>query len=170
MDLSRIKKKEKITIIQPEKYPNDPVLTLVAHEEGKRHTIKLNRQAMSLLDVNDENSRLIMFDEYNIAPDDQVDDEYDSVIGVVSDVKVKAHKQFKSFNIDQGTRRVKSKDIHNTICSLFELNEAEEHSIKIHPISHLKGVFTLEYMKETVEETVEVEVDFNKGEEIVIEQ
>ena len=63
MDLSRVKTKEKLIIKQEDKYPNMPVLTIIPYVKGKRHVIKLNRKAIDLLGVKDDNNRLIMFEQ-----------------------------------------------------------------------------------------------------------
>jgi hypothetical protein len=170
MDLSRVKTKEKIIIKQEDKYPDIPVLTTVPYVKGKRHVIKLNRKAIDLLGVgNNENNRLIMFEQYNISTTDET--EYDSVIGVVSESTVKADKQYKSYEIHLPTRCIKSKQIHNSICQLFEINELEQHEFQINYIDGITGAFTLSYIESSDKnDSIVVEVDFNKGENIIIEQ
>jgi len=170
MDLSRVKVKEKIIIIQEDKYPDIPVLTTVSYIKGKRHIIKLNRKAIDLLNVeSDKNNRLIMFEQYNISTTDET--EYDSVIGVVSESIVKADKQYKSYEIHLPTRCVKSKQIHNSICQLFEINELEQHEFQINNINGIVGAFTLSYMESSnKDKNIIVEVDFNKGENVIIKQ
>jgi hypothetical protein len=170
MDLSRVKTKEKIIIKQEDRYPDMPVLTTVPYVKGKRHVIKLNRKAIDLLGVGDnENNRLIMFEQYNISTTDET--EYDSVIGVVSESTVKADKQHKSYEIHLPTRCIKSKQIHNSICQLFEINELKQHDFQIKYIDGIVGAFTLSYIASKDEnEDVIVEVDFNKGESIFIKE
>ena len=169
MDLSRVKTKEKLIIKQEDKYPNMPVLTIIPYVKGKRHVIKLNRKAIDLLGVKDDNNRLIMFEQYNISTTDET--EYDSVIGVVNESTVKADKQYKSYEIHLPTRCVKSKQIHNSICQLFEINELEQHEFQINYIDGITEAFTLSYIESSNEDdNIVVEIDFNKGENVIIEQ
>ena len=169
MDLSRVKTKEKLIIKQEDKYPNMPVLTIIPYVKGKRHVIKLNRKAIDLLGFKDDNNRLIMFEQYNISTTDET--EYDSVIGVVNESTVKADKQYKSYEIHLPTRCVKSKQIHNSICQLFEINELEQHEFQINYIDGITEAFTLSYIESSNEDdNIVVEIDFNKGENVIIEQ
>jgi len=170
LDLSRVKStKETIVIVQQDKYPNDAVLTTLPVVGKKRPTIKLNRKAMEVLGVSDEANRLIMFPEYNISQTE--DAEYDSVIGVVKDAIVKGpKKQHKSFQIHLATRFVKSTDIHNSICTLFELSNSDTNEFYIKNVEGLDGAYVLNHIEEVAEDAAEVEVEFNKGEGIPIVQ
>ena len=171
LDLSRVKSKETIVIVQEDKYPDTAVLTTLPVIENKRPTIKLNRKAMELLGVNDSANRLIMFSEYNISLTEN-ETEYDSIIGVVSDATVKGpKKQYRSYQIHTNTRCVKSTEIHKAIRELFELSGKESHNFTINSVNGLEGAFTLSHLEDSSEDdTVSVEVEFNKGEKIAIEQ
>jgi len=169
LDLTRVKS-ETITIVQQDKYPNEPVLTTLPVVDGKRPTIKLNRKAMEVLGVSDAANRLIMFPEYNISQTEDV--EYDSVIGIVKDITVKGpKKQHKSYQIHTATRCVKSTDIHNTICNLFEVSNTESNEFNITGIDGLTGAYVLNHMPNvSTDDTIDVEVEFNKGETVDIVQ
>ena len=170
LDLSRVKRKEKITIVQQDRYPNQAVITALAVVDKKRPTIKLNRRAMESLGVTETNNRLILFPEYNISQTNEA--EYDTIIGVVSDAIVKTEsKQHKTYQIHLNTRCVKSTNIHNAICELFDLSQSKTHDFEISPCAGVPGAFTLSYIEDSNEDdTVEVEVEFDKGAEVAIEE
>lgn len=170
MDLSRIKStKEKITIIQQEKYADTPVLTLLAHSQDKRHSLSLNRKAFEVMGIDGENNQLVMFENYDTSLTETPD--YNLVLGVTSDAIIKADKQYKTSNIHLSTRTVKSKDIHTTLCTLFDLDSSIDNELVINQVEGLNGVYTLNVMSQSQkDEVVEVEVELNRGENITISE
>lgn len=168
MDLTRIKStREKVTIIAPERYPNTPVLTVLSHEDGKRSTLKLNREAMTTLCVVEGKNRLIMFEQYDLSNTDTPN--YQTVIGVVSEDKVQGpERQHKAFDIHLSTRCVKSAEIYNSLVELFKLDTKQQHDFTIIP-TNIPGVFTLDLITNpNRSEELEVEVELNRGEGISI--
>lgn len=171
LDLSRVKTKTKetITIVQNDPYPDTAVITTLPVVADKRPTLKLNRKAMEVLGVSDSANRLIMFPEYNISLSDVP--EYESVLGVVADTNVKGpKKQHKSYQIHLNTRCVKSTEIHEAICELFEVSNTESNDFAINSVEGLPGAFALSHLEGPVDDEVEVDVEFNKGEEVLIEE
>ena len=168
MDLSRVKStKEKITIIQQEKYTDIPVLTLLAHSGDKRHSIALNRKAIEVMGIDGENNQMVMFENYDISLTDTP--EYTSVIGITAETILKADKQYKSSNIHLSTRTLKSKDMHTALCTLNDLDSSIDNELIIHEVEGLSGVYTLSVMSSSLkDEEVSVEVELNRGENIEI--
>tara|TARA_R100000951_G_scaffold109218_2_gene106062 strand:- start:515 stop:1030 length:516 start_codon:yes stop_codon:yes gene_type:complete len=168
MDLNRVKStKDKVIIVQKDKYPNTPVLTVLPHEDKKRGSLKVNRKAMQELGVTDDKKRLILFDDYNVSLTNEP--EYRQVLGLVSEERVKGPtKQHKSFQIHMNTRLVKSKEIWKSIINQFDCDTTLEHEFKLVKLEGLDGVFTLEQMESKSEENIEVEVAFDKGETVEI--
>lgn len=170
MDFSRIKStKEKVIITAPERYPDQAVMTVFAHTEGKRSTLKLNRSALEMMNIN-EKSRLIMFDQFNTSATDEP--FYMPVICITEDEKVQGpDKQHKSYDIHPNTHCVKSLEIYNMIQSVFNLDYSTQYDLSINPTA-VEGAFTLSVITNpNLSEEIEVEVNLNKGEEVeVIEQ
>jgi hypothetical protein len=93
------------------------------------------------------------------------------VIGVVSDTKVEAvGKQHKSFNINTSTRNVSSTFIHSGICDTFNVATTEKNEFTITSVEGLDGAFVLSHLGLAQDTTTDVEVKFDKGEDVVITQ
>jgi hypothetical protein len=169
-DTSRVKPKETIVISQPTKYPNTPVLTLIPGNDEKRHTIKLNQKAVQVMGINPDKNRIILVPDYDIAGDNQPTN-YQTILAVTAEKTVRINdRNTKTYDCHLATRSIKSKEIHNAICTLFNLNEEQEHEVEIVTTS-LPDVYVFHLLNTNVTPTVEsVDVEFNKGEEVQVEE
>ena len=157
---AQVVKKNKPEIKSSEKHPDIPVLQFLAVAEKGKKTIKLNRCAFDLLNVNEQHNNLVLFENYSIAEKGETPtpEQLISVIGVVPNEGVSLPKGTKTYEIALQTRNVKSKALHEFVMEYFGLNEKENNYIEL--VSVGGEAYSMNVLNEV----------FDKGSEILIEE
>lgn len=168
-DKSKIKPKEVITVKQPVRYPNNAVITLLPVSEDSRHTIKFNKKAVELLGITEENCQIAIVNDYNVSTTDTP--VYATVMGSTNEKTIDMGKSIKTYQCHTSTHCVKSKEIYSTLCEMFNFNNNNEYELELIPCGdeHIATISVLNSDIIPQDNNVNVEVSFNKGEDIEIE-
>ena len=171
MDLNKIKpttrkKTDSMNVKTIDRFPDKKVITLMEVEEGKRDNIQLNTTLFNELNMNDK-VRMGYFSSYNISDTDEA--EYVPVIAFFSADEKEVQgpsKKHKTYAISNN-RNLYSKQIYKGLTETLELDNTVKNDVELIELDN--NVYTFKLIDKDFEENVQVDVDFNKGEEVEVE-
>jgi hypothetical protein len=169
MNLDLLKKSNGLTAKTTELFPNRPVITIKpADTSGKKVSkmMHLNNTAMTTLGISKETPNIIIFDDY-VVSDENEEERCDTVLFSTGQKVIKANKQYKAYSVSLGSHNCMSSEIYDKIVNKFNLDSTVESYIELKPtIERTGGAFTLKVVQP---ETKEVQIEFNKGENVELE-